>query len=1570
MPIRVEFVNNKKFLVRLITSFRNKEWADEFGRVQEALKARQYDGVRFNEAEIDMSSCGWVDPLPLLSLLISLTDFKANSGKTVLYLPSIDENQEKQSDKVLKFLAEEGFLEEFAKCCRITDGITTITDNENNKTQYFEDYLKSYKRVRTTVFYTNCTLIPALLIDARKEFNSEPSNVDTWVESKVRHIRSKISDKAPSYSQSTLLHRITNILVETIQNIVKHAYKENDHAYAGIYLRFRNGKENKSLSIEELTNIEKGLQQEEKHCPKLSREFLDLRNGCIEIFVIDSGVGFTESLRSNLNNHDAKYPFRQSFTDVFIQGNRRKYEEIPDRTEKGGLYLIGEMLKANQDYICGKDENEWVGSLFPFENPKGSFELAKRNTLKVNGLSWIFRLSWRSETEINSKDWTSWIGTAKHHPGYQELYRSSFTGSVPGYPFLDNRFEANNAISLLPGEENARVFFFLPSPNQTKYKLWDSITNICKILPLSDDRTLIIADIPEFEKRTYTYILDNIQFAEKDTERRWYEKISKIILISCRLCVSVLERNGKTFTVANDTQRERYFENLDKGELHPENSIRCFFAWIKAHDSKLFWAHVKQYNKQKQFFINNSVAWNKELETIDTYLNFAQTVADSFCLSIYRKNIERSIGFFDFQNSKSLKNCIIKPLDPLTKRLIDEYNATFFNDIDKENENIVYLGSVFASGSSLDDALFYSDSEKNSPTVLPIYFFKNSDSKTNIQYLLNWPDPDWLETNKKQFPRTKYKLQRVGSTHVIAKHGYKSYPIPRYDLESKKSVYARTPSATYRDWQDTEQRLITFGHFEFEGKHDLLKLNLVKKVTESFENNDSFAQFLVAEFFNLLGGVSKTELTPAGEAFWPAIENRLKESNNDEVALIAYPNNVNASFVVDKIKGYISPKLTEKIFSLMPINKERVGASLLVSPLVFDPIIQLLDQYPKGERKVVLFDSTIITGRTRKELKHLLFSLGADEVKTFTLTDRFRLPFKVPDKSKHTAYWRLDVPRLGSIESCSFCKALQEAKNLKNEIVSQFAQERIDQWLSGWDVISYYNPITNGITPTAIEPVIKKFGIEFDELTNDYVQIISEEDKQKGVDNRITLTNSTGVTIYATELHSVTSKDDIALSLCRKEPILPAKAVIELLSSQFLLFPTEHSSHNLFAMAVELFEACNSRDFTDNHSALAAIVLISQGKKMHIKLMERLLTKDFKFNNIDIDLIIAYILRHSIDEQNNITDRVNSLLKFKDDYSTLSKFEQLHSELYNAYGKIHTRPLVNFYVKKMEVDSAVRVRHLNYSLSKVIYLINQIREYRKWSESNSFDEKLKDECLIVLQDAQKDCIYVLNKKDPASLSEGNTEYANSLKALEKKIEETVVPKLKVLHKFLFCNVVYESDEKRQRHPIKNELYLLVKRITSNTWIEEAKLKNKVRFLKESPEVKISGTESTFSDILSLNRTNAWMILDDFIYDEIIYCVMNAVHAIHPISNIWSFDAKNDQLADMWIYVDYERDHVLIKFLNSSEKQADEIKETIERKKKRGLIHLKEDLKGDWTVTKINEPGYDNLILIQLKIPII
>jgi hypothetical protein len=957
------------------------------------------------------------------------------------------------------------------------------------------------------------------------------------------------------------------------------------------------------------------------------------------------------------------------------------------------------------------------------------------------------------------------------------------------------------------------------------------------------------------------------------------------------------------------------------------------------------------------------------IPTISGYLDFAQTCTDAFSIKMYKIILERAIGIFGESFESNSTFCKFVNMDVLTKRIVDEVNSTFFNEIQKTNDEIrIYVGSVYVSGSSKEDAMFYVK-EENERKTIHVHFFLHDSSKIAVPHLLNWPKQDWLV----KFDFFPEKFKRVGKTHIIAEHGYKSFPMPRFHKDDS-SAYFRNPRNTYNDWQDEKNQIISFGHFEFEGKHDLFKINLIKIIEESFLMGLELSKFLLSEFFMALGGETEKDLKQKGKKEFEYIKKRkqlITESGDPDpkVDLIVYPINSNAAFVIEKIKELINKELTYKIFALMPVNKERVGSTLLISPLVLKSIRDILDK--SVEKKVLLFDTSVISGRTRKELKHLLQGLGANEVKMLSITDRFRLPLHVQDKFRHKSYWRLDVPRLGSADMCPICKAIDILDNFKANLTSNLAIRRIDDIIGNWKVISYFGPVSDhGIKPTPINPVEKKLGIKFNESTKTFEQIISKDDKDKGIRNQILLRNSLGLTIYVSEMHAMTSRDDLALKLIHSLTALSAVAKIELICSQLLLFPNEYSKRVQFDMVMELFNASNSIYQSDNWTGLAVLVLLLQNKEVHHRLIESIQiegSKDLKINNLDLNIFIAFVLKSYPSKSTDISEKIFRLLKYTGEEKIINTYKQFHYEIYNDAGAIHSKPLIAFYVKN-EILEKDRLEDAINSISKLIFLLENLQtwQFRRKLKNQSFLSSYRVLCKSTLSNYYDRFEALIPNQNNLPENSNPANYEENFMSLQNDVKNVLVPRLQLLHRYLFCPILHVEG----CITVKDEIEQAINNINESDWEEEAKKKN-TNFIDVGPVVSISGFADYKPVSVVSNKRNYWMICDQLMESEIRYTIMNAIHSNGPIGDIWSMDADDKSVADMWINIAYTQEQVELLFANKSSKSALEICQDIEQKNKEGILHLKDDLCGKFEVIQhASSDPEEKIVIVKLIIPLI
>jgi len=97
-------------ILRIIVSnwLRDAQWGAYYGVIQNALQKGEWFGKHIDSIIIDMRSCYWADPIPMLALLLSIAEFTDQHGHVKIMLPSGKNEGER---RFLKYLSREGFLE-------------------------------------------------------------------------------------------------------------------------------------------------------------------------------------------------------------------------------------------------------------------------------------------------------------------------------------------------------------------------------------------------------------------------------------------------------------------------------------------------------------------------------------------------------------------------------------------------------------------------------------------------------------------------------------------------------------------------------------------------------------------------------------------------------------------------------------------------------------------------------------------------------------------------------------------------------------------------------------------------------------------------------------------------------------------------------------------------------------------------------------------------------------------------------------------------------------------------------------------------------------------------------------------------------------------------------------------------------------------------------------------------------------------------------------------------------------------------------------------------------------------
>ena len=106
-------LKNQTLILIFEEEINDASWGAWFGPIQKALRLGHWNNSPFSHCHVDLSSYQWADPLPLMSLSISLAEFEQKGGSVTLNLPS-NNSTEIKCKRLLKYMAREGFISLFA----------------------------------------------------------------------------------------------------------------------------------------------------------------------------------------------------------------------------------------------------------------------------------------------------------------------------------------------------------------------------------------------------------------------------------------------------------------------------------------------------------------------------------------------------------------------------------------------------------------------------------------------------------------------------------------------------------------------------------------------------------------------------------------------------------------------------------------------------------------------------------------------------------------------------------------------------------------------------------------------------------------------------------------------------------------------------------------------------------------------------------------------------------------------------------------------------------------------------------------------------------------------------------------------------------------------------------------------------------------------------------------------------------------------------------------------------------------------------------------------------------------
>jgi hypothetical protein len=468
--------------------FRDEGWANGMGAIQDAIS--QYSllkTISSHKIIINFILCRWIDPLPLMSILLEIINAQQIGMNVEIILPNPDDCQESNKgpyqespNRLLLFLAKEGFFE-------------CIESLNDGKIKFSDDIFKNWKKLlnlKVKPSYGDSRCVPITIF--RVPYDEVKDFAKTSVESLLESIGPKLDSKVAPQSQEQLVYKLRVALQEALHNAQEHAYTNDESPrLLLLYVRFRRG----GIGLDSISRYTHQIcvKEEDKHCPKLRKDWLNTRPGCLEVFVIDRGIGMVQSFEKAGVILEGKYKFKEVMKKTFYDGNSTKPER---QTRYGGLHLLHNLLIETGDYLRALEGGIWFGCGVPINRETECTHQITKNNSVLKGLAIHLRMGWKEETDHGEK-WVKFVH-ANESEVWPELVLSE-TDCIKSFEWfksqtiIDERFGKIKTFG-----DKSNWVLWLVKPHHMK---WDILFFIERnIIPLMNEKSVLI--IAEDRKST------------------------------------------------------------------------------------------------------------------------------------------------------------------------------------------------------------------------------------------------------------------------------------------------------------------------------------------------------------------------------------------------------------------------------------------------------------------------------------------------------------------------------------------------------------------------------------------------------------------------------------------------------------------------------------------------------------------------------------------------------------------------------------------------------------------------------------------------------------------------------------------------------------------------------------------------------------------------------------------------------------------------------------------------------------------------------------------------------------
>jgi hypothetical protein len=1499
--------------------YRTDVWSNYFGVIQDAIRQKKFNGEVISELSIDMSSCTWIDPIPLMSLLISLLEFRIGGGPCKL---KFSEDIIKQKS-LLPFLEQEGFF----KILERHQISFVFGDNgpENNV-----QILENIRKARYRLSYINSSVLSADIIDLKNK------NIDSLIIDLIDK-KSKMRDVVSSESYDTVYMKLYHILYELVDNVKRHAYKPDaEHIFVGVYIRYRYGMQNASITETQKIEIEKLAKSENStHLEKLSDDMLKNTDGFLEVFVVDSGIGIEKTLCGLIKNPSYKrykFPLFGLFQRVYFHGLRNENSEREAITPVSGINLIHNILQADNDYVFVHEGRLWIGFDSAEEEDQNiNNRMAKDQDAKlvdkkidVQGLSWLFRLSWEKKN-VRENEYVNYFSKKGNknnivsHPVYEALDELNTTEIEEYRNKIVYIVDQRKCIDILRTEKiagdaaRALYFLWLPRKSYTKNGIIEHIESYAEKYSkkinngIQDNfaqkkRTLVVLDVESHEIVVYRNALNGTK--DNNYKMKCFFTLFDRIII-CSKLYEVMAFTLKNNELRQDEKTENAFLNCTDSQLN----IKKAALYLKSHDSYLFWNTIEHNPERDDYFLNANIEWTEGL-IIKGFFYFENIINNNDLYWLLYNSLERIAGLFPEKNAHFTGS------DSMIQQIVDVLNDNYF---DGTTANTININSVFVTGKTASSVM--NEPQDNNSITINYFHNKNitpvCDTIRNegLKTLLIWPKDEWI---KKPSGDDVKQYKRIANTHMISRSEDDQLIIKRKNYDKRK-IYNQSIAETYKDMQSEGIGIIRLGHYFYDTNHILFHVKYRNIFEDSRRSgNGMFPYLFITIFFSLLtarirnGGKANEIIEKIQDK---TLHDEIKRlwtdpSKKDEyyydergVSLVVYPTHYYSSLIMRDIVSLLPSDFRSYI---VPLNRApaKNGNVLGISPKSMETLEKKINDLKGNDHDVLFFDTIIESGRTRKSIKHILsaFSEKIKTFKTLSVVDSQKLSFKNPEVTRHKAYWRLDIPRLGGKNTCKLCQALSLLKDIimtvrvverkssptfmpPDEII-----ETVKRWENAWQAISALehrgsHGISVGVLPETIN--------------------ISSIDRDFSPD----IMTNIGLAVYASELEFLSLRDDIFERILNEKGISGENELIVLLISCRLLL---YGDFSLKAFHIKMLQnliiaLANITDKkTDNYSILGCLVLLTQDVKLLTSAIlslsdeqkARIVNKE---GGNDLKIVLGYLSQ----KKEEIGDRLYVFLPYEiiTAFHVMKKrdaFIDFHYELISEKaGGYHISPLEDF----------------------VRYAYNQNEKYLRRAQTsiNTIGERLS----YVLSPSSSSF-----KSINGRISDLSTEMRSLLGGSDKNAQkwekaqqntESLLKELKSEHTNHFLPLSKYGELKT----LNQKIMELIEKHNGEYPIEENK-----------KEKAVIVSYNIFPCPENKDRTR-WCFWDDLIESEFVSLLSNVRHCCGKII------FNSEKSVNMVITIKHEDNYCKIRLRDLSRYSDAHYRTEMSKKVRNGLVHLKD-----------------------------